>query len=172
MPLSIIFGGNTKSYTSLTTLPNLRTEIAPNVSMIIGQDGSSLGATLASTYGVSVPALGACLGSVSIASVNECIGWVNKFDIKNYGTLEYDSPAFGNGQLIINTTATLQTQLENNGYIFIRKFVGLAGSYFEDSPTAIAFTSDFDYIEMQRTIDKAKRGLYTYITLISTVLLI
>jgi hypothetical protein len=162
MPLSIVYGSTTKSFT-LTGLPSLRTETANKVSMVIGQDGSATGAALATTYGVSVPAVGACLGTISLAKVSENIGWVNQFDIKNYANLEYDTPAFGNGALVQNQTTALLTQIQNNGYIFLRKFIGLNGTYWNDSPTAIVATSDYAYIEENRTIDKAIRGIRTYV---------
>jgi hypothetical protein len=43
---------------------------------------------------------------------------------------------------------------------FLRKFVGVAGSYFNDSHTAVAKSSDYAFIENNRVIDKAIRGVY------------
>ena len=45
--------------------------------------------------------------------------------------------------------------------MFLKKYVGNAGTYFNDSHTAIIATSDYAYIENNRTIDKAKRGIYS-----------
>jgi hypothetical protein len=55
----------------------------------------------------------------------------------------------------------LLTTLQNNRYIFLRKFVGVAGSYFNENSTAIATTSDYAYIADNRTIQKATRGIYS-----------
>jgi hypothetical protein len=159
MPLSVVYGCNTTGFT-LTNLPNLRSLTSHDVSVVIGQDGSADGLYLYTTLGISVPAVGACLGSVSLAKVSESIGWVNKFNIKNEGTLEYDTPAFGNGQLYKNQTTALLSQLESRGYIYIKKFVGTTGSYWESSPTSVVSTNDYSSIELNRTIDKAVRGVY------------
>ncbi|MEI6850157.1 MAG: DUF2586 family protein [archaeon] len=158
MPCSIIFGGNTKSV-GLSSLSNLRALSASKVSMVIGQDGSATGLSLYNTYGVSVPALGAALGTISLAKVSENIGWVNKFNIKNEGTSEYDNPTFGNGIYVSSQTTTALTNIQNKGYIFLRKFVGLTGTYWNDSPTAVVETSDYAYIENNRVFDKARRGI-------------
>jgi len=45
-------------------------------------------------------------------------------------------------------------------YIFLRKFVGVAGSYFNENSTAIAASSNYAYIADNRTIQKATRGIY------------
>ena len=162
MPLSVIFGGNTKAI-ALNNLPDLTTSSSPNVSIVIGQDSSYKGLSLYTSYGVSIPAVGATLGTISKSKVSENIGWVNNFDIKNNATLEYDEPAFGNGVLYKNQAVSLLNQLQTRGYIFIRKFVGLTGSYFNDSPTADSVISDYCYIERNRTIDKAIRNVRTRI---------
>ena len=50
--------------------------------------------------------------------------------------------------------------LDNLRYIFLIKYVGIAGSYVNDSHTAITVSSDYAYLENNRTIDKAIRGIY------------
>jgi hypothetical protein len=54
--------------------------------------------------------------------------------------------------------------LENRGWIFGKKYVGKAGSYWNDSSCAITETSDYAYIENGRTIDKAVRGVNVALT--------
>jgi hypothetical protein len=46
-------------------------------------------------------------------------------------------------------------------YVFLIKNIGFAGSYFNGSHTATIVTSDYAYIENNRTIDKAIRGVYS-----------
>jgi hypothetical protein len=124
---------------------------------VIGQDGAGLGALLYLTYGKSITVLGALLGTASSAKVNESVAYVNKFNISN-GT-ECDTIAFANGQLYTALSDNLVSTLNTYRYIFLRKFVGVAGSYFNDSHCAVAFTSDYAYLENNRTIDKAIRGI-------------
>ena len=42
----------------------------------------------------------------------------------------------------------------------MRKFVGVAGSYFNESSTSITLASDYAYIPDNRTMQKATRGIY------------
>ncbi|MEZ5195114.1 MAG: DUF2586 family protein [Bacteroidales bacterium] len=53
--------------------------------------------------------------------------------------------------------------LDTKGYIFAYKESGISGTYFNDSHTCIDITSDYAYIENNRTIDKAIRGVRTYL---------
>jgi hypothetical protein len=114
---------------------------------------------LALTSGQSITTIGATLGAVSLSTVSNDIAWVNKFNISN-GT-ECDTIAFANGQLLTDIPQNLLNLLDDYRYIFLVKYVGIAGSYVNDSHCAIAVTSDYAYIENNRTIDKAIRGVYS-----------
>lgn len=161
MPLSALYGADISAISDLSTLTDLSLLTANKVSAVISQDGAALGAALYYAYGKSITNLGALLGAVALAKVNEDIAWVAKFNISN-GT-ECDTIAFANGQLFSSIAANLVSTLHNQRYIFLRKFVGVAGSYFNDSHTAIVQSSDYAYIEDNRAIDKAIRNVYTYI---------
>jgi hypothetical protein len=156
-PLSVLYGADLSGTADLSTLTDLGLLTAPKVSAVIGQDGAGLGALLYLTYGKSITVLGALLGTASSAKVNESVAYVNKFNISN-GT-ECDTIAFANGQLYTALSDNLVNTLNTYRYIFLRKFVGVAGSYFNDSHCAVAFTSDYAYLENNRTIDKAIRGI-------------
>jgi hypothetical protein len=144
----------------VSTLGDLSALTANLCSVVIGQDGAALGASLFYAYGKSITVLGAALGAVSKAAVNEDIAWVGKFNISN-GT-ECDVPAFANGVLYSASTVTdsYLTTLQNLRYIFLRKFVGQAGTYFNEETTAIVGTSDYCFISNNRTIQKATRVMY------------
>ena len=159
-PLSVIYAADISGTSDLTTLGDLRALTAPNVSVTIGEDGANVGAALAVTETVSLTDLGALLGAVSLAQVHQSIAFVSKFDITQ-GASEFDVPGFANGDLFKDTSSTVVAGLDTKGYIFLRKFVGLAGTFHNDSHTDIAVTSDFAFIENQRTIDKAVRGIRT-----------
>jgi hypothetical protein len=51
------------------------------VSVLIGQDGNARGKTLFEDLGYSIACLGACLGTISKAAVNENIGWIERFNV-------------------------------------------------------------------------------------------
>ena len=144
----------------VTTLADLSARTSNTCSVVIGQDGAALGAALYYAYGKSITTLGAALGAVALASVNESIAWPAKFNISN-GT-ECDVPAFANGVLYSASTVTdnYLSTLQNLRYIFLRKFVGYAGTYFNEESSAIVGSSDYAFISANRTIQKATRGVY------------
>jgi len=158
-PLSVLYAGDIKAVTDLTTLTDLATLTASNVSAVIGQDAAGQGNYLYITQGKSITCLGATLGAVAFSKVSEDIAWISKYNMSSGA--ELDSIAFANGTLISACSQSLLNTLDNYRYIFLIKYVGIAGSYFNDSHCAIALTSDYAYIENNRTIDKAIRGIYS-----------
>lgn len=157
MGLSVIYAANMSAVSDLSTLTDLSTYTNNKVSVVLSQDGAGVGNQLWKTTGKSITTLGATLGSVAFAAVNENIAWVGKFNISD--GIECETIAYANGQTTISTG--LQDNLDLKRYIFLRKFPNLAGSYFNDSHTAISQSSDYAYIENNRVIDKVIRGVDT-----------
>lgn len=157
-PLSVIYAGDISAVTDLTTLTDLSLLTANKVSAVIGQDAGGQGNFLYLTVGKSITTLGATLGAVAFAAVSEDIAWPNKFNISN--GIECDTIGFANGQSIAAISQSTLNTLDDRRYIFLVKYVGLGGSYFNDSHCAIVVTSDYAYIENNRVIDKAIRGVY------------
>jgi hypothetical protein len=135
---------------------------APNVSVCIGQDGGAKGAALYASKSYSITDLGAKLGAVAAANVNESISWIENFPMVTDGS-EFDVVAFANGDAFATTSVTLREALDDKGYLFLVKEIGLTGTYNNDSYTSVATTSDLATIENNRTIDKAKRLLRFFI---------
>jgi hypothetical protein len=163
-PISAVYAADLVGTADITTLGTLTTKTNNKVSVVIGQDGGGLGNFLFATNGKSITNVGTLLGSVSKANVSESIAWVNQFNISN--GVENEVGIFANGQLY-STFASLESTLEamnTKRYIFVRKFTGLSGTYFNDSHTAIAENSDYAYLENNRVIDKAIRVLNTAYT--------
>jgi hypothetical protein len=158
MPLwCVFFAGDISAIADITTLPDLRALAAPNVSVVIGQDGGAAGAVLFTAVGKTISCLGAVLGAKSLAMVHENIAWPEKFKMS---AVELDIPALGNGNLVKDKLAAMAT-LDSKGYIFLRKHFGLPGTYLNDSHTAVAATNDFAYQESNSTIGKAIYGVRT-----------
>ncbi|MGN0235826.1 MAG: DUF2586 family protein [Paludibacteraceae bacterium] len=130
------------------------------VSVIIGQDGAGTAAELFADTGntnkSSVTAIGEWVGILSSASVHESIAWVEKFPTN------IALPAFADGTLLRDLDAAVVETLDAARYLFFVTYDGIAGSYFNDSHTMDAATSDYAYIENVRTMDKAVRGVRTY----------
>lgn len=159
-PLSAIYSADLVSTTDISALTDLSNLTANKVSDVIAMDAGGQGNFLFVTTGKSIPALGTILGTVSLSKVSEDIGWVGKFNISNGS--ECEVIAFANGQKFTDAAITdnLLEALNVKRHIFLKKFVGLSGSFWNDSHTAIAVTSDYAYIENNRTIDKCIRNLY------------
>lgn len=141
------------------TEADLRALTSETVSVIIAGDNSAKGKEIATSLSVKyVPAAAAILGALSRAQVHMNIGWVANFNLADD---ELQRVKLADGTDIESVAASLQDTLNTRGYIFLRKHLGIAGTYVNDSHTAIAVTSDFAYIENVRTIQKAKRLIRT-----------
>ena len=162
-PCEIFYGADTSGLdvAALAGVTDLSTLNDDGVTLVIGQDGSGLGASLAVANGCSFPMVGTLLGAASYAKVNECIAWVNKFDISKNTIGEYNTLALGNGVKIddITVSAGLLNSLDAKRYVFGVYQDGITGSFFNDSHCACALISDYAYIENNRTINKAQRNV-------------
>lgn len=151
-PLSIVYAGDMSGFAVTSTLPDLRTQDAKNVSVVVGQDGAGIGSQ------ISASILGLTIGFLSLAKVNENIAWVGRFNVAKNTTNEFDVPALStDGTLVKMLSEGAVESINAKGYIFLKKHVGTAGTYFNDTPTAKATTSDYAFIENNRTIDKSVR---------------
>ncbi len=158
-PLSILFAPKISSVT------DLRKDVAGankmNVSVVIGQAGSGRGLNLfsdeANTQKNSVTGIGVVLGLLSLSAVHESIGWVKKFPTG------IDIPAFSDGTLYRDLDNAVIESLDSARYLFFVTYSGLTGSYMNDSHTMDEAISDYAMIENVRTMDKAIRGIRTYL---------
>lgn len=158
--ISALYAADLTGTADISTLGDLNVLTANKSTAVIGQDGGGQGNYLYLTSGKSVPALGTTLGTVAAAKVSDNIGWVGNFNISNGA--ECEVLAFANGQKFTDAAISdnLLEALNTKRYVFLKKFTGISGSYFNDSHTAVIVTSDYAYIENNRTIDKAIRNLY------------
>lgn len=146
-PVQVFLEGKGWDYDAPVDLKTLTD--APNVSVMVGQAKS-----VADSY-PDYAAIGTLLGAVSVAAVNENIGWVQEFNMSG-GSLSV--PAMSGDSMKDISEGTIETQ-NDDGAIFFRTHAGKAGVYFNDSFTCTEATSDYAYIENNRTIDKAVRAI-------------
>jgi hypothetical protein len=160
-PLSALYAADLSATDDITTIADLSDLTANKVSSIIGQDGAGLGALLFYASGKSITQLGTALGMLSLSAVSEDFGQPAKFNISN--GIENDVPAFANGQLLTDPVLSDSAldSIDSKRHIWGMKYVGYAGTYFNDNHCACSFTSDYAYINDNRVIDKACRGIYT-----------
>lgn len=161
-PLSIIYACN---FVGVTTPggEDLRAQDNKNLSIAFGADGNGTGDALATSYSKSFTNAGTILGVLSGAKVNENIAWVGRFNINKNSTNEFDVAKLADGRLFTALSQSEKDTLNAKGYIFFIKHVGLAGTYFNDSHTAISAADDFAFIENNRTVDKAVRETRTFL---------
>lgn len=143
-PMLVILEG--KGY-DVTTPDDFRALNAANVAVMVGQDYSV--AQVDDTYA----AVGTLLGAVSKAGVHVGVDYVRDFNMLG-GTLSIAS--ISNMKLSTLSTSQLDTA-NDKGAIFFRKHVGIAGVYFNDTPTCTKLTDDYAFIENIRTVNKATR---------------
>lgn len=157
---SVIYQADLSSVTDLTTLTNLKLLSAKNVTVSLGQDGDNNGFKLFKATNKSIGCMGTTLGAVALAKVNESIRWIAKF---NVAAAEFDTLAFANGTLYTTVSDGTIVNLDSFGYNFVKKEIGLVGSYFSRPNTCIAATSDYTFIYNNRVIDKAIKGLRSFL---------
>ena len=153
---------------TLATLPDLSTTNAPNVAVVIAHD--TLGIGYATTSNPQVGIIGATLGAMATMQVHTSLQWVGKNNMvttayKNangtiYPTRELDNLGFL-GNTAYNTLTLAQVNaIDAKGYMFLRKHVDYAGSYFNHSRAATTTISDYAFIEASRTMHKGCRAVY------------
>ncbi len=158
-PCSILYAPKVADVTKLPTEisgPGLE-----RVSCVIAQDGAGRAAEL---YGdadnagkSSVTAIGDALGVLSAAKVHQSMAWVEQFPT---GIAE---PAFGDGTKLRDLDTAVIEALDTARYIFCVTYDGIAGSFFNDNHNLDAITSDYAHIDRVRAMDKAVRGVRTYL---------
>ncbi|TPG41984.1 DUF2586 domain-containing protein [Flavobacterium pectinovorum] len=147
MPFEVILEGKGFSIEEATSLAELTAE---NVSVVIAMDVEK-----ADKYPNSA-AVGLALGAISKAKVSENIAWIEKFNLTGEG---FSKAGFVGGEEV--KALGLLGELNDKRYIFARTHTGLPGVYFNDSATCTTGTSDYAYVENNRTINKATRLLRT-----------
>lgn len=126
-----------------TTLPDLKALSAPNCQVMLGDTASGTNA-----------AVGLLLGRYAAIPVQR-----NPGRVKN-GALTALAAYFATTAL---EAASLGAPLayHTKGYVTFRTFVGKAGYFFTDDPTAVADTNDYSSFARGRVIDKALTIAYT-----------
>lgn len=131
------------------------------VSVVIGQAGSGTADELyrdkANASKASVSGLGVVLGLVSRAKVHQSIAWVKEFPTG------VSVPAFGDGTKLNALDPAVVQKLDTGRYLFFVTQEGQSGSYMNDSHNMDSAISDYAAIENVRTMDKAVRGIRTYL---------
>jgi hypothetical protein len=155
---------------TIALMLDLRTLTCPDVSVVIAADPAIQ--ALDPAY-AKYAAVGTALGNLAIRKVSECLGSVaivnppdakkgfESFSICNTGYGKWASAALSSGQKFATLSLNDQNVLTTKGYIYVGSFNDYAGLYFNDSPSCIAISDDYAYIERSRVWNKAARYLRT-----------
>lgn len=165
-PLSVVLAMQPKltgTPAAFTTedLINIRSLTCPRVSVTIGNEygASKLGYQLIGKTGLYPTDLGAVLGHISKSKVSNSIAWVAQ-NVTQYA----ETMLITEDTWIDIEDTTIPDELNNKGYIFEGKYLGFAGSYFQNDAVADLFTSDYDSVKRVRVMDKVAR--IAYVTLV------
>lgn len=161
----VLIEGKSSGTISVNGLADLRTKNAAHCSVVIAQDPYivEIGEGAYDNYA----AVGSAMGMLAVRKINENIGSVNIKSKPRQKRGQADYP-LTSGKLWVKASLTDKTDIESlskldltslndKGYIYAASYEGYAGVYFQNSPTATAKTSDFAYIENNRTWNKAAR---------------
>ena len=139
------------------------------VSVLLGQglDADVSAMQLANQNLTPTGNIGAALGCIASASVQESFAWVNKFNLIGY----FPDIEMGFGDVTLNSesklTSTLKysslnkiqlDDLDDKGYIFLCKYSGLeSGVFFSKDQTCS--NGDYRTVARNRTIHKSRRAV-------------
>ena len=159
MPLSVLYAADMSALTAVsgwTTVGDARALDARQVTTVASQDGGAAGLALYTSEAYSITTLGHSLGFLSKVKVNGSMGNPENFNASN--GVELETIALANGDLVSALTDTALAGIKDDGYQVARKRAPkMAGTFYERTPAAVPFTSDYAYVEFSRTIDKASR---------------
>ncbi len=157
MPASMLLTANIVN----VTVPDLSTGQNYGVSVITDQSGQGTGATLFGTTSKTIGALGAVLGAISSQPVHRSIAGVEY--VTNLAGNELDVIATGDGSLYTSLTYGQIEAISNKQYLQLVKHPGYSGTFINIDYTAQG-DGDLNRIRLNRTIDKAIRGVNTALT--------
>lgn len=166
MPCNFLLEGNHYSgpAASAADLRDITDVEAENVSVIIGQDYDYAETRTAGVL-QKFADVGTALGVLSAADVAQNIGDNSAFDISNALKSIWVTPGLSSHQKNTTVGTSALQVLENKGYIFGLKYVGLSGIRFNSDHVCTPIVIDAEgninihTIAYGRTVDKARRQL-------------
>lgn len=153
-PVSFFIEGRDFQGNASSTLDLRSASTGPNanrVHVVMGNDNTFV---LANAYASKYASVGFALGIAAGIPVQRNIGRVKsgRLELKGFGT-----PGFSNGAAYNTLTETNTDSLHDHGFIFFRKHVGKAGSFFNDDSAACPITDDYSSLTAGRVMDKIAR---------------
>lgn len=178
-PLSVVVSPNSAVVTTvdgtskqieLAKIPSCHID-ARYVTVLLGQglDTDVTAMQFANPNHTPVGTIGALLGCVAAASVQESFAWVNRFNLIGYfpdiemgfgDITETDGKLTSTPKCSSLNKVQLDT-LDDKGYVFLCKCSGLeSGVFFSKDHTCANSDSDYRTIARNRTINKSRRAVH------------
>lgn len=146
----------------LSAQPNLSALTDEGVTFIAGQSLSGVGYEMSKTKLPVISSIGNALGTISASKVSQSMANVGLFNLSD-GT-ECEKAGFLDGTDYNTISGTsLPDQLNDYGYVFLRKFPNYVGTYWNNNTTSVSPASDYRFINDNRVINKAVRNVYASI---------
>jgi len=155
-PIVALFAPEITGTASLSSLPDLSGLDSELVATVISQDLGGVGGWLALSLGKSLSDLGAKLGTLASSRVSDSWAWVAQYNMTD-GT-ELNTVGFSNGvSLATAENLGILNQLTSYAYCFLRKITDYVGTFNNQPNTATLESSDYRFLYLNRTIQKAGR---------------
>ena len=169
---SVIIEGREVNGT-IAAMTDLRTLDCQNVSVVIAQDPQI--SWLDVDY-ADYAAVGSALGMLSIRKVHENLGSVDilvkpsikkgdeNYPLTNQANNLWLYALISSGVVVGEMSQTEKTALKNKGYVYAGGYEGYPYTYFNSSSTCTEIADDFNFIEKNRTWNKAARYVIQVLT--------
>lgn len=171
-PYVVVYSPNAQTVSDWSEYPDQNINISNLVQCVISQDGAAEGALLSVRQRRTIGNAGVKLATIAISRVSASDAQpIDAFNVSN-GT-ENNVPAFANAQLSSVVDPNLQVQLQNYNYTFFRTWGDVkVGTYWNDNRCCISNSSDYAYINDNRTFQKVSRICrQTYVPMLSSEIL-
>ena len=176
-PLSILLSANSAvvgttdadvKAVSLAKIPSAITSNSRFVTVLLSQglDATVNAMQLANENSTPVGVVGAALGCLALAGVQESFAWVNKFNLGGYfpdiemgfGDVTRVDKKFTSTISYLSLSKSQIDTLDDKGYVFLCKYSGLEeGVYFSKDQTCT--DGDYRTVARNRTIHKSRRNV-------------
>ena len=176
-PLSILLSANSAvvgttdadvKTVNLAKIPSAVTSNSRFVTVLLSQglDSTVNAMQLANDNSTPVGVVGAALGCLALAGVQESFAWVNKFNLGGYfpdiemgfGDVTKTGNKFASTISYSSLSKSQIDTLDDKGYVFLCKYSGLGGGvYFSKDQTCA--NGDYRTVARNRTIHKSRRNV-------------
>lgn len=153
-PVSLIVAARKGQMQNAAALADFSKAGRKSLSVTVAQDlGAQADTFVENKHFHELADIGTALGLVAKAKVNQSISWVREFPV------DMILPGVCTGEALVKVSKATLLQLMERKYLFVRRLAGVAGVYFCDSFTLDKGATDFGFIERERTMCKAIRGI-------------